>query len=85
MDVPHFQGKSEIDHYIRAEFGETLLPKTAFMIVAGYVDNFYWPPFSPLAIKALGKYAFIQPQDKSTVQPVVGDAATNVGAFARTP
>lgn len=79
--VPHFQGKSEVDTFIRNELSEVLLPKTTFMMVAGYVDNFQWPPFSPVHVKAVDKCAFIQPQDKSTVQPVIGDAAVNVGPF----
>ncbi|KAJ5238960.1 hscarg dehydrogenase protein [Penicillium chermesinum] len=79
--VPHFQSKADVDNYIREELADTLLPKTTFLYLASFIDNFYYPPFQPIYAGAIDKYVYIQPQDKATLTPLLGDAQVNTGPY----
>lgn len=79
--VPHFQGKADVDHFIRKELTDTLFPKTTFLYVTNYVDNFLYPPFQPVYMPALDKYLLLQPHNKSSQLPLLGDAQVNTGPF----
>lgn len=79
--VPHYQGKAEVDNYIHAELAETLLPKTTFLFLTAYVDNFAYPPFQPFYLESIDKYIVLQTQEKSTLTPLLGDAQVNTGPY----
>jgi len=43
--VPHFEAKNAINDYIKSN--STLLPKTTFMWVTFYAQNYLFPMFTP--------------------------------------
>lgn len=79
--VPHFESKSNVDDYIKAD--AALLAKTTFVWVAFYASNYHYQVFTPYHIPTAGKY--IQVAEIAPTVPVqtIGSARKNVGAFIK--
>jgi len=77
--VPHFDGKNQIDAYIKSD--PVLHPKTTFIWVTFYMSNFFYPMFTPNLVKSSGKYVWFQPAPASTPIVSIGDHTKNVGPF----
>lgn len=95
--VPHFEGKNEIDAYIKKD--ANLLAKTTFLWNTFYASNLTFPPFAPNLLvsisllrsdhrqltvgfkKSSGKYVWLQPVPASTPVQLLGDAEANIGRF----
>ncbi|KFY97937.1 hypothetical protein V500_01855 [Pseudogymnoascus sp. VKM F-4518 (FW-2643)] len=76
--VPHFEGKNQIDAYIKNN--AKLLAKTTFLWNTFYASNLMFP-FTPNLLKSSGKYVWLQPTPASTPVTMLGDADANIGPF----
>ncbi|KAH7370088.1 hypothetical protein BKA65DRAFT_387582 [Rhexocercosporidium sp. MPI-PUGE-AT-0058] len=79
ISVPHFQGKVQIDAFIKGY--EKLYAKTTFLWVGPYAQNFQYPWFTPSFLKTSGKHIQLGPVPSSTPIQTIGDINTNVGVF----
>jgi len=77
--VPHFQGKSRIDDYIKSK--PALLRKTTFLWITFYATNYVFPMFTPNFVKSSGKYVQLAVTGPDVPVWTIGDAAKNVGFF----
>lgn len=58
--VPHFEGKNQIDAYIKKDFN--LLSKTTFLWNSFYASNLMYPPFTPnLLVSAIATCSYQNP------------------------
>ena len=79
--VPHFDSKTRIDAYIKAN--KALLSKTTFLFVTYYSANLLYPVLAPNMIKSSGKYVWTMPLPADTPIAHIGDHTVNVGVFAK--
>jgi len=77
--VPHFDGKNEIDDYIKQN--ATLYPKTTFLWITFFASNLFYPIFTPNLIKSSGKYVWLLPAPATTPILSIGDQTKNAGPF----
>lgn len=77
--VPHFEGKNQIDDYIRSN--PNLYAKTTFLWCAFYANNLTFPVFAPNLLRSSGKYVWLQPTPASTPVTLLGNADDNIGVF----
>jgi hypothetical protein len=78
--VPHFEGKNEIDRYIKSD--QALLKKTTFLWVTWFGSNNLFPLFKPTFHATSGKYIYFQPSKPETPILSIGDQTKNVGPYA---
>jgi len=79
--VPHFDGKNQVDAFIRAD--PVLLAKTTFLWVTFYHSNLAFPMFTPYWIPSAGKYVQFANYSPELVISTIGDVSVNVGAFVK--
>jgi len=79
--VPHFDGKNQVDRYIKSDLA--LLEKTTFLWVGFYASNLTFPMFTPCYVPSAGRYIQIQDTPPDTPIKTIGDASVNVGIFVR--
>jgi nucleoside-diphosphate-sugar epimerase len=79
--VPHFDAKTRVDAYIKAN--KALLSKTTFLYVTFYSSNLFYPPLAPNLVKSSGKYVWAMPLPANTPISHIGDHNTNIGVFAK--
>lgn len=77
--VPHFNGKNEVDDFILAN--AELKPKTTFLWIAWFANNFTFPLFKPSLLESSGKYVLVQPSGPETPILSIGDQKKNVGPY----
>ncbi|KAG9239772.1 putative NmrA-like family domain-containing protein 1 [Amylocarpus encephaloides] len=77
--VPHFEGKNQVDAFIKTS--PELLAKTTFLWVTWFASNATFPPFKPTFHSTSGKYLMFQPTGPSTPILSIGDHTKNVGPF----
>jgi hypothetical protein len=81
ISVPHFEGKAEVDEYIKKTH-PTLAAKTTFLLVGYYgLNNIQIPPFKPAFASTAGKYVYLMPCTPETPVPTIGLTSKNVGLF----
>jgi hypothetical protein len=81
--VAHWAGKNQVDDYIKSD--AALFRKTTFLWVPFYASNIcypFWKPF-PLPQKGPDHFIRILSTPADTPMRFAGDAATNIGLFAR--
>jgi len=78
--IPHFVAKNRIDDYIKAD--EVLYPKTSFLWIAWYGNNFQYPVFTPSLMKLPGKYVQLSPVAADVPIRAIGNPIINIGIFA---
>lgn len=79
--VPHFEGKAQVDDYIRKSHPE-LAAKTTFLWVGYYgLNNVQIPMFKPALYSTAGKYLYLMPCTPDTPVPTIGLTSKNVGLF----
>ncbi|KAK1757024.1 hypothetical protein QBC47DRAFT_378273 [Echria macrotheca] len=78
--VPHFEGKNQIDKYIREQEPE-LLKKTTFLWVTWYHSNFVFPMYTPYWIPTAQKYVQLANFAPDTPFVTIGDVSVNIGPF----
>jgi hypothetical protein len=79
--VPHFDGKNEVDRFIRAN--KELLTKTTFLWVTFYHSNLNFPVFTPTWVPSAGKYVQLANYAPDTPIYTIGDVTVNLGKFVR--
>ncbi|KAI1079915.1 hypothetical protein F5B20DRAFT_541594 [Whalleya microplaca] len=81
--VPHFEGKSKVDKYIKEHLPD-LYNKTLFFIFTIFTDNFVlYDIFKPIWIAAAQKWIQFAPTDPQTPYTSIGDHKVNSGIFVR--
>ncbi|KAI0012335.1 hypothetical protein F4779DRAFT_569279 [Xylariaceae sp. FL0662B] len=81
--VPHFEGKSKVDRYIK-EYLPDLYNKTLFFFFTIFTDNFkLYDIFKPVWIAAAQKWIQFYPTDPQTPYTTIGDHKVNSGIFVR--
>jgi NmrA-like family len=79
--VPHFETKSKINEYIKAD--AALFAKTTFLWITFYAQNYYFPMFNPIHVPTAGKYIQLHSTPASVPIRTIGDVRTNVGLFVK--
>lgn len=80
--VPHFEGKSAVDAYIRGS-EPALLRRTTFLWVTWYHSNYGFPMFAPYWIPAAGKHVQLGNYAPDTPIQTIGDVSVNIAPFVR--
>ncbi|GAB1315450.1 hypothetical protein MFIFM68171_05660 [Madurella fahalii] len=80
--VPHFEGKSRVDRYIRGELPE-LAEKTTFLWVTFYAANYKFPMFTPIWVPSASRYVQLGSYAGETPITTVGDVEKNIGPFVK--
>lgn len=81
--VPHYEGKNQVDEYIKAL--PELLAKTTFLWIPAYAQNIMYPWYQPFTIPYADQNTMYQLQSTAADVPwkLSGDATVNVGLFVR--
>ncbi|KAI4597983.1 hypothetical protein KJ359_003791 [Pestalotiopsis sp. 9143b] len=81
--VPHFQGKGQVDSFIKERLPE-LYKKTTFAIFTIFAANMHqYPIFRPVWLESARKWVQFYPASPSSPYPCVGDHTINNGIFVR--
>ncbi len=78
ITVPHMDGKAQVDEYI-INSKPALAQKTTFLWGGFYAENVQYPNFTYNFLASAGKYIWVQPVQKRTLVPMVGDHDANIG------
>ncbi|KAJ3544232.1 hypothetical protein NM208_g3167 [Fusarium decemcellulare] len=81
--VPHFQGKGQVDSFIKNSLPE-LYEKTNFTIFTIFAANMHqYKIFRPVWLDSARKWVQFYPTTPNSPYPCVGDHTTNNGIFVR--
>ncbi|KAL7806882.1 NAD(P)-binding protein [Trichoderma gracile] len=81
FSCPNFDGKDEINKYIRAD--AILLAKTTFLMIGWYDTNFKYPVFTPVWMELANKYVVMGDYPSDASLPCIGDVIANLAPFIR--